>query len=872
VQEFSNSSLPQSHSRLAARVTETCIRWRWLAVTAAIVLLVLSSAYVGTHFAINTDTARLISSDVPWRQREIALDTAFTERTDLTVIVIDADIPEQAEKAGAALAERLEKLPTIRSVRRPASGPFFEKNGLLFLSPAEIARNTEQLIKAQPFLGSLAADPSLRGVMNTLSLMTTGVEQGEATLDSLATALAKMADGFEGVVAGTPVHFSWRELISGEAPAKRELRRVVLVQPVLDFGSLEPGRAASDAIRAAARDLDLTPANGVRIRLTGPVPLADDEFATVADGALINGVITIILVTIILWLALKSLKIVLAVAASLAVGLSIAAAAGLMMVHAFNVISIAFFVLFIGLGVDFGLQYSVLYRERRHLEPDLKRALLSAADAAGRPLALAAAAVTLGFYSFLPTDYRGLSELGLIAGSGMIVAFLTSITLLPALLSILDPPSEPAGVGYKFMAPVDRFLADHRRAILIGTALVSLGGLPLLAWLQFDFNPMHLRSSKVESVSTFIDLARDPDTDPNTIDVLRPSLAEASALAGRLEKLPEVDKALTLLSFVPEDQEQKLPLIEDAATLLSPTLDPPSVEPPPSDAEIASAMESAAHDLGSVAGNARGSGADAARRLSKALATISRGSADLRDRAGRAILSSLSVVLDQTRAALNAGPVTTADLPADLVRDWVAPNGAARVEVSPKGDSNDNATLLRFVSAVETIAPDAIGAPVAIQESGRTVVTAFIHAGIWALVSTSFLLIIVLRRITDVLLTLVPLILAGVVALEICSLLDFPLNFANIIALPVLLGVGVAFKIYFVMAWRAGKTDLLQSSLTRAVFFSGLTTATGFGSLWLSNHPGTSSMGRLLALSLVCTMVAAVLFQPVLMGPPRKSG
>src|SRR6185437_13845694 len=133
------------------------------------------------------------------------------------------------------------------------------------------------------------------------------------------------------------------------------------------------------------------------------------------------------------------------------------------------------------------------------------------------------------------------------------------------------------------------------------------------------------------------------------------------------------------------------------------------------------------------------------------------------------------------------------------------------------------------------------------------------------------LLWLTLRRLSDVLLTLVPLLVAGAVTLEICALTGLALNFANIIALPLLLGVGVAFKIYYVMAWRAGKTHLLQSTLTRAVIFSAMTTATAFGSLWASQSPGLSSMGKLMALALTCTMAAAVLFQPVLMGQPRKS-
>jgi len=191
--------------------------------------------------------------------------------------------------------------------------------------------------------------------------------------------------------------------------------------------------------------------------------------------------------------------------------------------------------------------------------------------------------------------------------------------------------------------------------------------------------------------------------------------------------------------------------------------------------------------------------------------------------------------------------------------------------VLPKGDPNDNDVLRAFANAVLKVEPSATGPAVSFLESGRTIVRAFIEAGIWALAAIALLLWLALRRISDVLLTLVPLLLAGVVTMEICTLVDLPLNFANIIALPLLLGVGVAFKIYYIMAWRAGKTGLLQSTLTRAVIFSAMTTATAFGSLWLSNHPGTSSMGKLMALALVCTLAAAVLFQPVLMGPPRET-
>jgi hopanoid biosynthesis associated RND transporter like protein HpnN len=485
------------------------------------------------------------------------------------------------------------------------------------------------------------------------------------------------------------------------------------------------------------------------------------------------------------------------------------------------------------------------------------------------PLTLAAAAVAAGFFSFLPTDYRGLSELGLIAGVGMIVAFVTSITVLPALLCVLNPPGEPAPVGYAALAPVDRFMERHRIAIVALTVLVALGGAPLLMHLRFDFNPLNLRSPKVESVATFLELRNDPDAGINAIEILKPSPAEATATATRLATLPEVARTMTSQNFVPEGQPEKLAQIRNAAKALDSFLNPKRISPRPSDDENVGALNVAADALNQAATDEKTPGGAAAKRLSGLLSRLAKADPALRATAENALTRPLATALEDLRQSLRAQPVTLQTLPQELTRDWITQDGRARLQVMPKGDPNDNEVLREFAKAVLAVEPSATGAPVSLQESGRTIVNAFIQAGFWALVSIAILLWIVLRRFGDVLLTLVPLLLAGVVTLEVCVLIGMPLNFANIIALPLLLGIGVAFKIYYIMAWRAGRTNLLQSSLTRAIIFSALTTATAFGSLWLSSHPGTSSMGKLLALSLVCTLAAAVLFQPALMGPPR---
>ena len=855
-----------------ARAVRAASRFAWLVIAAYVVLATFAAAYVSSHFAITTDSSKLLSSSLPWRQQEIRLDAEFPQRTDLITAVIDARTPEAAERAAAALAGDLGKRPDLfHTVNRPDGGDFFAREGVLFLSVDEVKRDTAQLIKAEPFLGTLAADPTLHGIMGAISQSAEGLKLGKTTLEDMQPAMAAIADTVDGALNGQRPSFSWRRLITGRDPSRAELRRFVNVQPALDYGDLQPGGKATAAIRETVARLGLTAESGVTVRLTGPVPLADEEFATVAEGAALNGVVTILVVLVILWLALKQARIILAVLVNLIVGLILTAAVGLWLVGALNLISVAFAVLFIGLGVDFGIQFSVRFRAERHASGDLLAALQATARGVAGPLLLAAASIAAAFYSFLPTAYVGLSELGLIAGTGMIVAFVTTLTLLPALVAALKPPGETAPVGFAALAPVDRFL-ERRGAWIVGVTLTAtILGLPLLRDLSFDFNPLNLRSKQAESVSTLLDLMRDPDTSPNTIDILSPDLPNATALAERLRGLPEVAHARTIVDFVPSDQDDKLALIDDASFFFQNTMTPDQVRPPPTPAQTLTAVEKTAADLSLAAANVASPAAAAARRLAGLLTDLARAPPATRDEAEHALVAPLMTTLDQVRNLLAAEPVTLESLPADLRSAWIAPNGDVRIEVGPKGDANDNRVLGHFVEAVRAVAPNATGTPVFVVEAAATIVRAFLQAALWSLMSIALILFVVLRRVTDVLLTLVPLLVAIVVTLEICVLTGLKLNFANIIALPLLLGVGVAFKIYYVMAWRAGETNFLQSPLTRAVLFSACTTATAFGSLWFSHHPGTSSMGRLMALALVTTLAAAVLFQPALLSTQRKT-
>jgi uncharacterized protein len=853
---------------LIVRVVRACCQRPFLVLALAALATLGAVLFTYENFAINTDTSEFISSKLPWRQREIQLDAAFPQQVDTLLVVVDGKTPELAADAADRLGAALKGRDHVQAIYGEETNRFFDKNGLLYLSLDEVKTTTEQLIRAQPFLGTLSADPTLRGLAQALAFIPAGVKEGQISLKDFATPLANLSDAIDSILQGHPASISWSQLMTGETPAARELRRFIRVKPVLDYDDLEPGANASDTIRNTAAELGLVPDKGVTVRLTGQVAMADEEFASVADGALRNLLLTLSAVLLLLWIGLRSGRIIFAVVVCLLVGLALTAAAGLALVGSLNLISVAFAVLFVGIGVDFGIQVAVRYRRERHLNSDLQGALGAAASKIAKPLALAAAATAAGFFAFLPSDYIGISELGLIAGVGMIIAFITSLTLLPALLSLLRPPAEHHAIGYRGLAPIDRFTARYRIPLLVAIAVLVLAGLPLFTQLKFDFNPINLRNSSVESVTTFLDLSKDPTTTPNVINVVAPSLSAANDLAQRLGKLPEVSETATLQSFVPSEQEQKLAVIADAADLLDPTLNVAETKPAPSDEETRKALSDAA-DAFQKLDQSQSSAVSA--NIANSLRALADANSEKRAAAEIALLSGLKLRLQQIRSSLHPQRVTLDNLPRELTEDWIAKDGRARVEVRPSGNQNDNETMARFASAVLKVTPDATGMPILIQESAKTIVRAFIYAVALALLCITVLLFIVLRSTRDVLLTLVPLLIAGIVTLELTVLFGLPLNFANIIALPLLLGVGVAFKIYYVLAWREGETNLLSSALTRAVFFSALTTATAFASLWLSNHPGTSSMGKLLSLSLLTTFVAAVLIQPILMGPPRQA-
>ena len=855
-----------------AKVVRAACCHPWKVVSAVILLVIVACWFTATHFQMTSDTTALISRKEPWRQAEIRMDKAFPGNGDVILVVVDGKTPELAESSAAALADRLSHDKAhFRSVERPDGGPFFGREGLLFGSVDDVRNATRTMIQTQPFLGPLAADPSLRGIVGALSTMLQGVSAGQASLGEIDPAMARLADALAREGKGEHVYFSWQALLGArKGGIAAPTRRLILLHPILDYNSLMPGEAAADAVRAAAAGLGLDAAHGVTVRLTGSVPLSDQEFASLADQWWLVFGVMLAAMLLTLGLGTRSLRVMLAIFLTTLAGLVVTAACGLLAVGRFNIISVAFIPLFVGLGVDFGIQLGVRIQAERHAGYDRADAMCVAASRLGPSLLLAACAVCFGFLAFIPTAYIGITELGMIAAIGMAIALLASLTLLPALLMLFRPSLPKEELGTPEMARADAFLLRHRRLVL-GAFVVALGlSVAALPFVHFDFNPLHLRNTHGEAMATLTDLMNDPDRNPNTIDILAPDLPAAEKLADRIGKLPEVGHVVTAQSYVPEDQAPKLAMIQNARAILDLTLDPILPMPPPSDAENVAALRSGADQLRSAATGASGQPAADARRLAAQFDRLAAASPAERARVQDMLVQPLKQMLSQFREALQAEPVSLATLPQRVKGDWIAPDGRARVQVFPRPGTTSNAALTGFARAVLKVAPEATGVAVSTQGAARTIGHAFIQAGLLALIVISLLLILVLRDVKEVLFTLAPVVLSGFLTLGTCVVIGQPINFANIIAFPLLLGVGVAFHIYFVMAWRGGATNLLQSPLARAIFFSALATGTAFGSLWLSHHPGTASMGKILMLSLAWTLVCALIFEPALLGPPEN--
>lgn len=835
----------------------------------------LSLYYSAENLGFNTDTAGMLSSELPFHQNRIQFWNTFPQDVRTILVVVDAATPETSKIAAERLQERLnQEKNVVKSVYIPGQEPFFDEQALLYLDIESLVGILNILATSQPLLGQLAENNSLERFLALIGRsITNSTTQFGFELKPL---LRKIEEAFGDAEAGDYNEVSWQSLLTGGNPDLTRTRRFVIVKAALDYSRIFPASQTIQRIKNHTQAIESEMEN-VTFHMTGEIALQHEELESVSQGSLISAFISLVLVGVTLFAGLRSFRLILAALLTLVAGLAMTAGFATLTVGHLNMISIAFAVLYIGLGVDYAIHFCLHYQSHSNHGKSVTEALIAGARSVAPAIALCAITSATGFYSFIPTAYSGVSELGVISGTSMFIALVLTLTFLPALLRLMKAvPTQRTENSVKQLKPAEPDATFRRRNQIIrwsalALALASIFALP---YITFDFDPMHLRNPQTESVTTYNDLVQDPNASPLTLAVLESNQEQMLTVADQIRKLATVDKVLTIDSFIPKNLEPKLEIIEDMNDVLGPM-------PRPFPGLYDNDRQKKAY-------------IEFQEAVKKAI-TIHRGSdlepelVSLRDRFNhfnnaekprgsemqvlklfeKNLLSSLPVTIDLLQKALKAKAFHSGHLPLELKERWVGPEGIYRMQVYPKKDITQLENLRAFVEDVQSVAPHATDLPVIYYEAGKEVVKAFQQALITALAAITAVLLVVLKSIRQTSLVLMPLILAALMTCAATVLIGLPFNFANIIAVPLLLGLGVDSGIHVMHSFRKNlyskNFSLMRNITSRGIFFSSLTTVFSFSSLAFSSHTGTASMGILLAIGIFFTLFCTLVVMPAFM-------
>lgn len=831
----------------------------------AVVLAMASLIGAASHLSVDTDSDHLFSADLPWRQASLAFAGLFPQFSDTLIAVVRAPTVEEARENALALATGLAAdAGSIRSVSTPGISPFFDREGLLLLPSSELFDVIDSMVQGSQLLEPLASDPSARGLLTGLGMLVEGVRLGMGDyLSTYDPALNSIADTLNNNLKGQASPLSWQALLTPQLTGHSGGVEWVLIHPVLDHNALQPGRQATQTLLDVAARLPDVKSGRVRVNYTGSVPLSDEEFRSLTDRALPIAMGSGLLVICWLVLALRSWRLIVPVLLTLIVGLIYTLGFAAFAVGRLNLVSVAFAVLFIGLAVDFGIQFAVRWQALRRGDHDFADTLHRTGMQIGGQIGVAALATACGFLAFAPTSFSGMAELGIIAGVGMLLALLCTLTILPALLRLLAKGSPHINVLLPRGDAVDTWLARHRTPVLVMFGVLGLTGVWSAASMPFDANPLHTKRADSEAMQTLSALMSDPNTNPFTLNVLAPDVNAARGLSERLAALPEVAQVVSGADFVPDDQDEKIEQIKQALDLMYSLLAPHTLKPPATVDQLRAIARDTSLSISSVAGNLP---PDAPLlRIGHSLGQLAQAPESVLLATNQALSRFLPQTFKALSDSLSAQHITLQDLPVDLKHDWFTADGRVRIQLTPGDQAQTTAGLHRFVEAVQAVAPDAVGSAFDTVQSADTVLKSFKQAAAYATLAIGVVLMLVLRRVRDTALVLVTLLMSALLTALLMRLLGMSLNFANIIALPLLLGVGVSFNVYFVMNWRNGQRRFIGSSTAHAILFSALTTGTAFGCLAIARHPGTASMGLLLLLSLFAVLLSTFVFLPALL-------
>jgi hopanoid biosynthesis associated RND transporter like protein HpnN len=843
-------------------------------VAGVLLVTALLGLYAARNLGVNADPNAMISDELPFRAREKEFFSTLRVAGDDMLVVVDGESATTAGKAADALATRLRaRTDLFDRVQLVGGGEFFRRNALLYLDLPVLEELADRLAAVQPFLAEIARDASAVGIADLLAKATEAKRDGNDVGMDLGAALDKVTVAVDAAAESRAAPDPWGDALIGGSMSEDAKHRVIGLIARNDFDELLFAEPAIEAVREAVRELGLTPERGIRVRLTGSTVLNYEELEVVEVQGRLLGLAALVLFTGAVYFALRSVRVLFALVLSLVTSLVWSNAFAAFAVGHLNQVSATFNVLIIGLGGELGIHVCMRYAELVAQGRSRPAALEGTGGTMGSALFSSAVTTAIGFLVFFPTDYRGVAELGLIAGAGVLFSLVSSLTLLPALLS-LGAPTHP-----RFQSAPRPAIAELRhlpitwaRPIRWVALALALGSIALLPRAGFDHNPVNLRDPNTESVQAFEDLLRRSSTSPWTVEWLMPDLDAAEALSTKLDALPVVERVITLADFVPTQQEEKRSVL-DTMALLVPV--PPPIDATPDAGAQVAALERLERALASDGASGDAAFEAAAARLREAIsrfrAAVSAApdAAPLLAHLQQNVVGSLPEQLDELVDSLEPDAVTLDTLPPELRETMLAPDGRARVTAFPRQglDLSEPAELDHYVTTALAVDPRGTGPAVNILEWGRVTSGAMKQAMSIGFVATALFLFLLWRNLWDTALAFFPLGLAGLLTCATMVLAGWHFDFANVIVLPMLLGMGIDNGVHLVHRHRTNpeEEDVLASSTARAVFFAALTTILAFGSLAFAPHRGMASLGRMLTLGVALTLVCYVVVLPAVL-------
>ncbi|HEX7785148.1 MAG TPA: MMPL family transporter, partial [Methylomirabilota bacterium] len=882
------------------RLVRLSIRRPAVTVALSLLLAAVAVAYTMHALTFKTTTRALLPQNAGYVMRYAEYAAEFGELEDI-VVVVEAGSFEGARAYAARLTEELRESPVkFHRIAYRIDPKRFEGRQLLYLPADELREIRDKIFDHQEFMESFAGDPSLARLLEGVNtqmaaafvsnLFDIGLQDKDLPVDTrfLRVLLDQMASRLE---RPGPYRSPWGTLFSfGEDPPDdagyflsedKSLLFILVETPPSEKGSFTGDQAAIETIRAAVAGLRPSFPN-VQAGVTGPPALSNDEMATAFHDSSISDVLAFALTLVVMALAFMRVGKPVLLLAVLAVTLAWSMGVVTLVVGHLTLFSVMFISIVVGIGIDYGIYYLFRYEEEIFLGRNLREALELTAARTGPGMLIGALTAAGTFFVLMLTDFRGIQELGLIAGLAILIAWVGMMTLFPAVLMLVDRhyadrPRQRRPRAHqleRIRVPLLDRLVTFPRTVLIGAGIATALSIWAVPRVGFDYNVLNLQAKGTESVAWERRILAGTGRSGSNGLSSSSSLEELRRKQSAFEKLPSVADVDSVLRVIPDDQAEKIAVIKSFAPLVAPIRvgrsSPVELE------RLKKALYDIRRRFDVVAAEA-GSKLPADVRVvrEKTAAVIRLLEKGNRD-SSEAALNYLQAQLYRDfvnkfyglQRNLNPTAITIKDVPDELRRKFIGANGTFLIQIHPKVDIWEKAGAAEFVREMRTVDPDVTGPPVITYEATVLMERAYLTGTLYAFVLVGGLSMLMIRRPRESALALVPMVLALLWTIGLMHVFGIKFNLANIWGLPLIIGTAAEFGLNVIVSHlevRSHRGPLLARSAVMGVLLNGVTTMVGFGSLMIATHQGIFSLGLLLTVGSFCGIMAALVVLPVIL-------